>query len=41
MIPKRIQRKRIKGWEMPPNTLYCGRPTMWGNPYSTVELYGK
>lgn len=31
--PKRIQRKRTKGWAMPPNTVYVGRPTKWGNPY--------
>jgi len=30
---KRIQRKRIKGWRMPPNTVYVGRPTKWGNPF--------
>jgi hypothetical protein len=30
---KRIQRKRIKGWKMPPNTVYVGRPTKWGNPF--------
>jgi hypothetical protein len=32
-VPKRIQRKRTKGWKMPPNTVYVGRPTKWGNPY--------
>lgn len=32
--PKRIQRKRSKGWKMPPNTVYVGRPTKWGNPWS-------
>lgn len=35
---KRIQRKRIKGWRMPPNTVYVGRPTKWGNPYKIGEL---
>ena len=29
--PRRIQRKRTRGWKMPPNTVYVGRPTMWGN----------
>lgn len=33
-MPKRIQRKRVRGWRMPPNTVYVGRPTKWGNPYS-------
>lgn len=32
-MPKRIQRKRTKGWRMPPNTVYVGRPTKWGNSY--------
>lgn len=31
--PKRIQRKRHYGWRMPENTVYVGRPTVWGNPY--------
>lgn len=31
--PKRIQRKRTKGWKMPPNTVYVGRPTRWGNVF--------
>lgn len=29
---KRIQRKRAKGWRMPDNTIYVGRPSKWGNP---------
>ena len=31
--PKRIQRRRSKGWRMPANTVYVGRPTKWGNRY--------
>jgi Domain of unknown function (DUF4326) len=31
--PKRIQRSRSKGWKMPANAIYVGRPTVWGNPY--------
>ncbi len=31
--PTRIQRRRTKGWRMPPNTIYVGRPTVWGNPF--------
>lgn len=30
---KRIQRKRTKGWRMPENTVFVGRPSRWGNPY--------
>jgi hypothetical protein len=35
--PKRIQRQRTKGWRMPPNAVYVGRPSPWGNPYSIGE----
>ena len=31
--PKRIQRKRTKGWRMPKDAVYVGRGTKWGNPY--------
>ena len=31
--PHRIQRKRTRGWKMPANTVYVGRPTIWGNPF--------
>lgn len=31
--PKRVQRRRVKGWKMPANTVYVGRPTKWGNPF--------
>ena len=34
MNPIRIQRKRTKGWRMPENTVFVGRPTRWGNPYT-------
>ena len=33
-MPERIQRKRSKGWRMPENTVYVGRPTKWGNPWT-------
>jgi hypothetical protein len=33
---QRVQRKRTKGWEMPPNTAYVGRPTKWGNPFRAI-----
>lgn len=32
--PKRIQRKRTKGWRMPKNTVYVGRPSRFGNPFA-------
>jgi len=40
MKPKRIQRKRAKGWKMPPNAIYVGRPTKWGNPYRIGQTVG-
>ena len=36
--PVRIQRKRTKGWRMPENTTYVGRPTKWGNPFPISRL---
>jgi hypothetical protein len=33
VIPHRVQRKRTRGWKMPSNTIYVGRPSKWGNPY--------
>ena len=38
MSPKRIQRKRTKGWRMPEGAVYVGRPSRWGNPYSIERL---
>jgi len=38
-MPERIQRKRSKGWRMPENTVYVGRPSKWGNPYRIGENY--
>ena len=32
-MPKRIQRRRTRGWRMPEGAIYVGRPTKWGNPY--------
>lgn len=31
--PVRIQRKRVKGWRMPPGTVYVGRGSPWGNRF--------
>ena len=33
MEPQRIQRKRVKGWRMPDNTVSVTRPGRWGNPF--------
>lgn len=34
-VPCRIQRKRTAGWKNPENTVYCGRPGIYGNPYGS------
>lgn len=48
--PQRIQRRRTKGWRMPPNTICITRPGPWGNPFvvgrdgtqaECVELYAR
>ena len=31
--PRRIQRRRTKGWRMPENTVSVCRPGKWGNPF--------
>jgi hypothetical protein len=31
--PVRVQRRRTKGWRMPPNTVSVTRPGRWGNPF--------
>jgi len=38
---KRIERKRTKGWRMPPNGRYVGRRTRWGNPYEVGNKEGE
>ena len=47
-MPKRIQRKRTKGWRMPASAIYVGRVAggapkgrgKWGNPYKVGMLRG-
>jgi hypothetical protein len=36
-MTKRIQRKRTKGYKMPVNAIYVGRPTKWGNPIKLIK----
>jgi len=36
--PKRIQRQRTKGYRLPPDAIYVGRPSLWGNPYSLDDV---
>lgn len=34
---ERTQRKRAKGWKMPPNTVSVTRPGPYGNPYTIKD----
>lgn len=38
MTPVRIQRKRVKGWKMPENTVSVTRPGKWGNPFKVGQF---
>jgi hypothetical protein len=38
-MPQRIQRLRTKGWRMPQDAIYVGRPTRWGNPCQIIRKY--
>ncbi len=38
--PKRIQRRRTRGWRMPEGAVYVGRPTRWGNPFVVERTKG-
>lgn len=33
-MPKRLKRSRARGWRMPEEAVYVGRPTRWGNPFA-------
>ena len=35
--PRRIQRKRTRGWRLPPNTVCVSRPSKWGNPFRVTD----
>lgn len=34
--PRRIQRRRAKGWRMPDGAVYVGRGSRWGNPWRVI-----
>jgi hypothetical protein len=34
----RIQRKRVKGWRMPPGAVNVTRGTEWGNPFKVGDV---
>ncbi|MGW5711632.1 DUF4326 domain-containing protein [Streptomyces olivaceus] len=35
--PRRIQRRRTKGWRAPAKARYVGRGTRWGNPWVVAQ----
>ena len=37
--PIRIQRRRTKGYKLPPNTVSICRPGPWGNPFKIGHYY--
>lgn len=40
-MPVRIQRRRTRGWRMPPNTVSVTRPGRHGNPFKIGGWYKK
>lgn len=38
--PRRIQRRRTKGWRAPQGAVYVGRPTLYGNPFQVARVAG-
>jgi Domain of unknown function (DUF4326) len=37
-MAERIQRQRTRGWRTPPGSIYVGRPTAWGNPFTVKPI---
>ena len=38
-MPNEIQRRRVKGWRLPPGAIVVSRPTKWGNPFATAAEF--
>jgi Domain of unknown function (DUF4326) len=38
--PKRIQRRRVKGWKMPEGAMFVGRPSKWASPFTLGSPHG-
>ncbi len=36
-MPKRIQRKRVRGWRLPDNAVCVTRPGVFGNPFKVDD----
>lgn len=39
ILPQRLTRSRRRGTRMPEGSIYVGRPTLWGNPF-TIDRFG-
>jgi hypothetical protein len=39
-MPERIQMRRTAGWRKPAGAIYCGRPSLFGNPFP-VSIHGR
>ncbi|MDU0348316.1 DUF4326 domain-containing protein [Actinomyces sp. MRS3W] len=39
MSPRRIQRRRTRGWRMPNDVVYVGRGSRWGNQFIVGRTY--
>lgn len=39
-MPQGIQRRRVKGWRKPPNSVIVDRTSRWGNPFK-ASMFGK
>jgi len=37
--PRRIQRKRVKGWRLPHGATCVAPPGKWGNPFATASEF--
>lgn len=37
LFPARVQRRRTRGWRMPVDVVYVGRPSRWANPFVISE----
>lgn len=35
--PHRVQRRRTRGWRLPPNTVVVDRTSRWGNPFTVAD----
>lgn len=41
MSPQRIQRQRVRDWQLPAGTVIVDRTTKWANPIYTADVAGQ